>query len=217
MREGLGIRGYALVGETEQMKGRRGALLAKRWLDRTTRVNANLVNPDRVAAKKLTLKKAVYNGPADVFSYDLGGNLRGGELDGQEFLAECKFYKNASDLSTHFRIFLAHCYRAVATEHLMADRFFWISFAPHSATIWERIKSPDAVKAAVLHKACIEINFRADEIPEIEFSDEIAKMVSERVWVIILSDEQVEHLSLSKEHHGVIEKYIIESASENVI
>lgn len=164
-----------MSGEEEQQKGRKGARLAQRWLDRTTRVNASLLNPDGVAKTKLKLKKANYVDVNSVFSFDLGGRFRGGELDGQEFLAECKNYYKASDLGTHFRSFLAHCYRAVAVEHQMADQFFWIAFAPHGTTKWDVLTSFEEVKASVLHRSCWDINFTPDQTPETEFSDEIAK------------------------------------------
>lgn len=206
-----------MAGEGEQQKGRRGALLAKRWLERTTRVNVSWVNPDGVAERKLRMKKAHYTGVNSVFSFDLGGTLRGGELEGHEFLAECKNYEKASDLGTHYRSFLAHCYRAVAIEHPMADQFFWIAFAPHGTTKWDRMTSPEEVKEAVLHKETRDVNFLPSEDPEAEYSDEIGRLVSERLWLLILSTKQIDHLTLSKEHHAVIEAHIIESAKEAIL
>ncbi|MBF9315821.1 MULTISPECIES: hypothetical protein [Mycobacteroides] len=203
-----------MSGETEQRKGRVGALLAKQWLDRTTRVSADLVNPDGVAAKKLTLKKADYKDANAVFSFDLGGRFREGDFVGQNFLAECKKYANSSDLTAHFRAFLAHCYRAVSIDHLMADQFFWIAFAPHGGTKWDKITSSDEVKSAVLHKDLLDINFVPNQVPEESFSAETAELVSDRLWMLILSEKQIDHLTLSKEHHGVIEKFIVDNAKE---
>lgn len=203
-----------MSGEEEQAKGRRGARLAQQWLDRTTRVNASLINPDGVAKKKLRLKKANYIDKNSVFSFDLGGRFRGGELDGQEFMAECKFYDKAQDLGTHYRSFLAHCYRAVDVDHQMADQFFWIAFAPHGSTKWDRITDVEEVKSSVLHPACRDINFTPGQDPEEEYSEEIAKQVSDRLWLLILSEKQINSLTLTKEHHAVIESYIVQNASE---
>lgn len=203
-----------MAGEAEHAKGRHGARLAKKWLDRTMRVEANLLNPDGVAKKKLTLKKANHQAVNDVFSFDLGGRFRDGELEGQEFLAECKNYVAASDLPTHYRDFLAHCYRAVDVDHHMADQFMWISFAPHGTTTWDKLTEADAVKKAVLNKNCHDINFRSGEDPAKCFSEEIAKKVSERLWLLILSEKQCNYLTITSEHHAVIESHIIASASE---
>lgn len=209
----------AMVGEGSQRKGRRGALLAKRWLDRSTRVATDLVNPDGTAEKKLTLKKANYQNTQDVISFDLGGRFRdkNGIYEGHYFLAECKNYDDGSDLGAEYRSFLAHCYRAVAIEHFMADQFFWIAFAPHGVTKWDKLTSADEVKKAVLHTAERNVNFKPDDNAEDLFSVEVADKVSERLWLVILSEKQIEHLSLTKEHLGVIEKYIVESASEALL
>lgn len=206
--------GAGMPGEEEQRTGREGALLAKRWLDRSTRVSASLVNPDGVAKTKLRLKKAVYHDLQDVFSFDLGGRFRDGEFNGQEFLAECKAYKKSADLGTHYRDFLARCYRAIILEHQMADQFFWIAFSPHGVTKWDKLASVDEVRNSVLHPACRDINFLPSEDPAAEFSDEAAKQVSERLWLLVLSEKQIEHLTLTKEHHAVIESHIVNNATE---
>ncbi|NIH98410.1 hypothetical protein [Mycolicibacterium fluoranthenivorans] len=203
-----------MSGETEQAKGRQGALLAKQWLDRSTRVRAELVNPDGVAKKKLSLKKAHFKDANATFSFDLGGRFREGDFDGEQFLAEVKNYANSSDLPQHFRGFLAHCYRAVAIDHMMADQFFWISFAPHGGTRWDKITSVDDIKDAVLHKDFVDVNFTPGQDCEKEFSPEIAETVSKRVWLLILSPQQIEHLTLTQKHHGVLEDYIVNSAKE---
>ncbi|GAT11760.1 hypothetical protein H7I77_00360 [Mycolicibacterium novocastrense] len=203
-----------MAGESEQSKGRVGALLAKRWLDRTTRVRADWVNPDRVAKTKLTLKKAHYETVQDVFSFDLGGQFREGDFEGETFLAECKNYEKSQDLPKHFRAFLAHCYRAVSIGHFMADHFFWIAFAPHGGTLWEEIASPDKVRAAVIHKDLRDVNFTPEQNPDDLYDSQIGETVSDRIWMLILSERQVEHLTLSQKHHGVIEEYIINNAKE---
>ncbi|MGW4119869.1 hypothetical protein [Nocardia sp. NPDC004711] len=203
-----------MAGESEQAKGRQGALLAKLWLNRTTRATSCIVNPDNFAKQKLTLKKADYRTLNDVFSFDLGGRLRGGELEGQDFLAEVKNYKNSSNLPGHFRDFLAHCYRAMIVQHLMADNFFWIAFSPHTASKWDQLANADAVKAAVLDTETRGINFTPEQDPQEEFLEEVAKEVSNRIWMIVLSEKQIKHLTLLEEHHRIIEGHIVQSAGE---
>ncbi|RIR33751.1 hypothetical protein D2E36_16645 [Mycobacteroides abscessus] len=96
----------------------------------------------------------------------------------------------------------------------MADQFFWIAFAPHGGTKWDKITSSDEVKSAVLHKDLLDINFVPNQVPEESFSAETAELVSDRLWMLILSEKQIDHLTLSKEHHGVIEKFIVDNAKE---
>jgi hypothetical protein len=73
------------VWDETQAKGAEGARRAKLWLESTTRVNVQCVNPHRVAVPRLTFK---WHG-GSTFSFDLGGVLLGEDLHGQEFLAEC--------------------------------------------------------------------------------------------------------------------------------
>jgi hypothetical protein len=75
-----------MLGERLHAKGQDGARRAKKWLEFTTRADARWVNPDEVALPKLTFPWATGN----TFSFDRGGILRGGRVNHQEFLAECK-------------------------------------------------------------------------------------------------------------------------------
>jgi len=66
------------------------------------------VRPDPVADQRLS-----FHGPSgNPFSFDIGGLLRGGDIHGQEFLAEVKKYTGDGNQGTEFRKFLAKCYRA---------------------------------------------------------------------------------------------------------
>ncbi|WP_328813784.1 hypothetical protein [Rhodococcus sp. NBC_00297] len=198
-----------MAGEVEQSKGRAGARRAKLWLDRTTRVQASFLNPDGVAVHKLTVKKANPKGNSKSFSFDLGGFMRGEEFKGQGFLAECKNYKNESDLPAHYRAFLAHCYRARATNHFLADHFFWISFSPHQSRAWDTHTTVESIQRAVMHSDLVDVNFLEDEDPKAEFSAEVAKEVSDNLWIIVLSDKQVDNLMLTRDHFALIESEMI--------
>lgn len=212
-----GLRGYIVSGETEHQTGRRGALLAKQYLDRTTRINADLVNPDGMAAKKLRVEKAQWaDENSKYFSYDLGGTFLHGDFEGQDFLAEVKLYKEDSDLGTHWTAFLAHCYRAVFVDHHMADQFFWITFAPYGGSKWDRMTSVGEIEAAVLNKRVKDVNFESDQVPAEHYSDEVAAVVSERLWLLLLSEKQVKHLTMTQEHQALVGSHIIANAEEVV-
>ncbi|WP_029892916.1 hypothetical protein [Nocardia brasiliensis] len=196
-----------MSGEASQEKGREGARLAKKWLERSTRVNVTWVNPDKVAIPKLTLDKARPVGQSKDFSFDLGGYLRGEDIDGQTFLAECKNYKDSSDQGNHYSAFLAHCYRAAATNHLLGDNFFWITYAPFNVTTWDQLASKEKVRKSVLDNP--DVNFCEGEDPIAVISQEIVCAVSERLWMLVLSEKQIEHLVLTANHHSIIEQDII--------
>lgn len=194
-----------MPGETEHAKGKEGTDSAKRWLERTTRAQVQWVQPDEMAVRKLTFKKA--NGSS--FSFDIGGLLRGGELSNAEFLGEVKKYKDASDQPDLYKEFLAKCYRAYDVLPERCDRFIWITWAPFSATTWSKLDDPDRIKNAVLEHW--EYNFETtDERDSAVIDDSLLGEVSNRIWRVVLSDNQIKHLSMSDEYRAVIAKHEVE-------
>lgn len=188
-----------MPGESEHLKGADGAQRAKRWLELTTRVNVHWVNPDPIAVKKLSF--SMPNGSS--FSYDIGGVMRGGDLESSEFFAEVKKYKDAADQPTMYDEFLAKSYRAYSIRPERCDNFMWITWAPFSATSWSKHTSIEKIKAAT--EKYPKYNFLAeDEKYEILINDDTVKAVSERLWIIVLSDKQVENLSMSDSDLGII-------------
>ena len=174
------------MGEVLHEVGREGALRAKRWLERTTRVDVPWVNPDHVA--KLTFAWA----SGGTFSFDLGGSLRGGELDGQEFFAEVKKYSGVGDQPALYDEYLGKCYRAYELMPSRCDHFFWVTWHPFSQTKWTELCDEAEVRSAVLkHRGkCLgEADLNAAE--KIVDSGRCAA-VAERLWLVVLSDRQEE-------------------------
>jgi hypothetical protein len=192
-----------MSGEETQAKGADGARRAKLWLDATTRVNVQWVNPDRVAIPKLSFNWADGGEP---FSFDLGGILIGEELQGQEFLAECKKYATASDQNKHYDKYLAQCYRAFEMRADRCDNFMWITWSPFNVTDWDQILSVPRVRSSVLKYSDRVLNEPDVSVAESLISDEVCKEVSDRLWMIVLSDRQ-EKLTLTREHLGIIRNY----------
>ena len=197
-----------VTGEGIQAKGADGARRAKLWLEATTRANVPWVNPDSVAVPKLTFRWPDDSGS---FSFDLGGTLIGGELAGQEFLAECKNYENASDQGSHYSAYLAKCYVARSTRPDRGENFMWITWSPFATRTWSELVSTDRVKAAVL-KECRRV-LRVDDKNALAALDEqLCKDVASRLWIIVLSEKQEKHLVLSLRHLGLIRAHITEGA-----
>lgn len=196
--------GSAITGEALHEHGRQGARRAKRWLDATSRVDACWVNPDNGAAQKLTFD---WPQGGQSFSFDLGGWLRYGSFDGQMFFAEVKKYANASDLGRHYQEFLAKCYVAYQERPQYTDHFMWVSWAPHASTRWESLTAPQKVREAVSAQAGR--IFPAGTDPADAVDQAVCEAVSERLWLLILSDKQeklvpaVEHLNLIHSHERV--------------
>ncbi|MFD3848727.1 hypothetical protein ACFWVB_22880 [Streptomyces microflavus] len=188
----------SMSGELLHSKGEEGARRAKHWLDATTRANARWVNPNPTAIPKLTFEWA----QGSTFSYDLGGILIGGDLDGQEFLVESKFYQTDGDQGTLYVEYLAKCYRAYVTRPDRCDNFMWITWHPFSLKKWAKLCSEGEVRSAVLAYPEKALGCEVEEAAS-QVDDEACKAVAERLWLILLSERQ-ENLVISKKHLGWI-------------
>lgn len=192
-----------MTGEALHAIGADGARRAKLWLEATTRVHAKWVNPGRLATKKLTF---AWSDGAN-FSFDLGGLLRGGDVDSEEFLAECKKYTTAADQGALYKEYLAKCYRAYTEFPARCDNFMWITWAPFFTTKWDEITTAPFVRAAVEANL---VRVLGEVAQPSDVDEDVISAVADRLWIIVLSERQEKHLVPTGEHRGVIEKYIVE-------
>lgn len=192
-------------GEVAQAKGADGARRAKRWLDSTTRVNVQWVNPDPYAVPKLTFK---WPHGGTTFSFDLGGVFKFDDLDGQAFFAESKKYDKPSDLGTHYVKYLAQCYVAYGALPAYCDNFMWVSWAPPLSSRWDELCTSDFVREAVIkhHKRVFGVDTETDA--ERLVDDAVCADVAARLWLIVLSDRQ-EALVISKDHRSLVDAHEI--------
>lgn len=197
-----------MAGEQLHEAGAEGARRAKVWLDRTTRAEARWVNPDTVAVPKLTFPWQSARGD---FSFDLGGLLRGGPLEGQQFLVESKFYKNSGGQGTMYREFLAKCYCALLARPQVCDHFFWITWAPFLVDNWANLTSSEFVSDAVLKHREDALDEADKESARSLIDTSLVKTISDRLWIIVLSRRQEQELIMTKEHLALIRQHEIEN------
>lgn len=192
-----------MSGEETQARGVDGARRARNWLHSTTRVEVHWLNPEPLAVKKLTFEWA--NGQS--FSFDLAGVLRGGDLEGQEFLAEVKNYKDASDQGGLYKKFLAQCYAAYLARPERCDNFLWITWAPFNAGSWSTLQDVGQVRDAVLaaSEKCLDTEDKVEA--ENLIDDNVCKAVACKVRIIVLSEWQEQNLTLTTEHLAVIRSH----------
>jgi hypothetical protein len=200
-----------MVGEAEHQKGADGMRRAKRWLDSTTRVRASWTNEDQVNASKLEFP---WPFGGQKFSFDVGGILLGEEFDGHFFVAECKKYKDDSDQGKHYDDHLAKCYVTRRDFPRSADEFLWITWAPFRVTTWPQLCSADAVKKGLLVERNRKRVFDTETKDEAEaaIDMDVVKDVSDRLWVVVLSDKQ-ERLVISNEDRALVMKARVEAES----
>jgi hypothetical protein len=184
-----------LTGEQIQQLGAQGSQRAKRWLESTCRAEVKWNNP-ATGIRKLQFRKAgaaaESTAKSDFFSFDLGGNFLGGDVDGDVFLAESKKYATAADQGVEYRRFLAKCYRVEAEAANFYDQYLWVTWAPFLVTTWDQLLTPAYVQTAVTgDDVCGHIALGEDE-----YEAPIGDAVSKKLLIVVLSDGQEVVLSL---------------------
>ncbi|MGW5364460.1 hypothetical protein [Actinopolymorpha pittospori] len=198
-----------MAGEELHERGAEGARRAKVWLERTTRAEARWVTPDRVAVPKLTFPWASGAKDAKDFSFDLGGLLRGGSLEGQQFFVESKFYTSPGNQGTMFREFLAKCYSAYKARPEICDHFFWITWAPFLVSHWSKLDKPEYVRSAIIENRERALGVEDETDAELKIDGPDVEEVAKRLWIIVLSEKQEQQLVMSSDHLGIIRRYEI--------
>jgi hypothetical protein len=188
-----------VAGEDTHDVGREGLLRAKQWLDLTSRVKQSCTHADRPMSELLHFRWPY--GAKRQFSFDLGGNFRGDDLDGQSFLAEIKNYRCENDLPTHFRDFLAKCYVALESKPDRCDHFLWISWSPFQARRWDKHATSNSVRNSVVHSAnrkrVLGVDSETDAVAKL--NADLTVQVADRIWLVTLSSKQ-EQLVLTESY-----------------
>jgi hypothetical protein len=189
-------------GELLHKLGEEGARRAKVWLDATTRVKSSWSAYDKGAPDRLT-----YPWPegGKSYSYDLGGNFLGGDLENQFFLAECKKY-STDQQGDHFDKFLAQSYSTLERYPYLADHFLWITWHPFRVTKWNTLYDESAIRRALVTERA---RLFGDAVGEGEVgsfvNDDIVSDLAKRIWIIVLSDRQ-ETLVISNDDRAELMK-----------
>jgi len=198
-----------LTGEQIQQLGEKGGQRAKRWLESTCRAEVKWNNPD-LGVNKLQHRKAGApsdsDAQGDYFSFDLGGTLLGGDMEGEVFLAESKKYATAADQGTEYRKFLAKCYRVQDTYDKFSDSFLWITWAPFLVTAWDDLLTPSYVQTAVTsNDECKYIALGAAS-----YDTAVGEAVASKLLIVVLADGQEVALSLHGDELLHVRKALLE-------
>jgi hypothetical protein len=198
-----------MTGEQIQKLGEKGGQRAKRWLESTCRAEVKWNNPD-IGVGKLQYDKAGAkpnsNAQGDFFSFDLGGTLLGGEMEGEVFLAESKKYKNSSDQGTEYRKFLAKCYRVQDQYDKFCDCFMWITWAPFLVTDWDKLMTPAYINSAVTSND--ECKYIA--LGNANYDPSIGTALAAKLLIVVLADGQEVALSLHGDELLHVRKALLE-------
>lgn len=193
-----------MSGEEAQLTGFDGLRRAKEWLEASTRVKQSWTVYD-TGLRELLEFEWPFEG--QTFSFDLGGKLRGDELEGQMFLAEIKNYKYESDLPVHWRRFLASCYVARSRKPERCDNFMWISWAPFQAQKWHEHATPETIRKSLVHLDNRKRLFDTleEDTAKALIDESLVADVAPRIWMITLSEKQ-ETLVIGRNYYAEVIK-----------
>ncbi len=201
----------AQLGEQIQEKGRNGVHRAKLWLERTTRVGHSWTAYDSVPSVDLLKFTCPGNGASAGF--DIGGTLRGENLEGQAFLAEVKDYGPNSDQYPEFKKFLALCYIAYTAKPTYCDHLIWITWRPFKCQTWDDLTSVnEVIEAVVTERERVFGVGVTQEDARSQVDLAAAAAVADRLWLIVLSERQ-ETLVITRSHYAEVVRLITEGAA----
>ncbi len=181
-----------MAGEGQHQTGLEGVRRAKEWLERTGRVNVHWTVYEH--APLLTVKRPAGGDR----SFDIGGVLRGGDLDGRMFYAEVKKYSDAGGQASMYGDYLANCYCMTRESPEKPLEFMWITWHPFSLTKWSKLTDWEEIRDSVQAR-------QAEWLGELGVDEEVCKLAASRLWLVVLSDRQ-EQLTMSDEMLAELEK-----------
>lgn len=193
-----------MSGEETQLTGFDGLRRAKGWLEASTRVSQSWTVHDTGLRELLEFE---WPHGGQTFSYDLGGKLRGDELEGKTFVAEVKNYTYEMDLPQHWLKFLASCYVARDRKPERCDNFMWISWSPFQAQKWHQHATPEGIRKALVHKDNRKRLFDTDVEDEAKaaIDETLVADLPSRIWMITLSEKQ-ESLVIARGYYAEVIK-----------
>lgn len=181
-----------MPAEKSQETGREGVFRAKQYLESTT----HLQLPWTAYDHESMCKRQRLDGSKKV--YDLAGFFLGRRR--HPLFVEAKKYSVVGSQGTMYTEYLADIYSIIARarENDMDDdaEFMWITWHPFSQNKWVKLIDHEYVREAVReHAERLKLPTNEDEV---EIDDDLCRLVSRRLWLLVLSDRQHE-LVLSPE------------------
>jgi hypothetical protein len=181
-----------MPAEKSQETGREGVFRAKQYLESTT----HLQLPWTAYDHESMCKRQRLDGSKKV--YDLAGFFLGRRR--HPLLVEAKKYSVVGSQGSMYTEYLADIYSitARARQNDMDDdaEFMWVTWHPFSQNSWAKLTDHEYVRDAVREHA-ERLKLPAGE-GGVEIDDDLCRLVSRRLWLLVLSDRQHE-LVLSPE------------------
>lgn len=174
--------GRPMADEEVHELGREGVGQVKAWLEATTWIrlpyNAYEDGPRCMVVHAGGPKK-----------YDLRGHFLGGKASRRELTVECKRYTTTGAQKKEFESFVAIAYGSTRKNILERgawdEDFMWVTSHPFGTSDWTKLGTEKYV-LEVLKKPESAAYIGTDPIDE-----ELARQVSQRIWVLVYHQKQM--------------------------
>ncbi|MFE5501334.1 hypothetical protein ACFQ73_02130 [Amycolatopsis japonica] len=181
-----------MPAEKSQETGREGVFRAKQYLESTTYLRLSWTAYDH---EKMCTRQRL-DGSRKV--YDLRGHFLGQRR--HPLFVEAKKYSVVGSQASMYIEYLADIYSvtARACQDEMDDEaeFMWVTWHPFNLTHWSKLTHHDYVRDAVAeHGERLKLSATDDGF---DIDDDLCRLVSKRLWLLVLSDRQ-QDLVLSPE------------------
>lgn len=165
--------------------GRQGAYEIKEWLEGTNRFEIPVTVYDLPSMCSVTCLNGDHK-TFDMLAYTIPTATNGTT---RPVSVECKKYNTAGHQPAEFKKFLAIAYSSTAQtirEHRMDEEreFMWVTFHPFSLSDW-----PNLCSVSYLRQCVEEHDGLLNEEP---IDDTLLAKVAGRIWVVVVSQRQVD-------------------------
>lgn len=188
-----------MATETEHAKGYDGVIMAKKWLESTTRFRIHF---------------SVYESEAMCTMPLLGGGTKVFDMQGVHvehdattnrcpLYVEVKNYDTRGGQGTKYQQHLRDCYLAAARELVDGvDRkteFMWLTWHPFALKKWSKLCSEDELRRALADSDLGSLN------------EALVRSLPQRLWLVVLSRRQDE-LTMGDQLLGEIRRIVTQKA-----
>lgn len=179
-----------MPAESSHRDGEEGAMLAKQWLESTTHLEMPFNVYEHEAMTTLIRLDGVRK------RYDLMGYWLESK---KQLYVEVKNYTVVGNQPAEYNEYLANAYSATARsvdEKMDTGReFMWITWHPFSQTKWTNLTTHDEVKKA--------LKDHPEALAGRAIDEDILRMVSQRLWLVVLCQRQHQLLLTRQELYQV--------------
>ncbi|WP_139230667.1 MULTISPECIES: hypothetical protein [unclassified Leifsonia] len=188
----------ALRAESAHEEGRKGVFRTKRWLESTTHIELNFDAYEWASECTVNCLGTDKNGKDNKQTFDLKGQIYSTK---SVLFVENKAYTSVGTQAKDYLDFLAIAYSATAAEIARTQdprwEFMWVTTFPFAQKQWPKLTKRSQIKKALDEDTTGLLGGQP-------IDDDVLDLVSNRIWLLVLSKRQHD-LTLTPKELSMIE------------